>query len=120
MNRDRRFTIRLSGPEFQSIHDRAREHGVTVSDLMRAALLGPDAARALPSRETLASGVRHIARPAQLIAKVARRVQEAGLAGQLSEIEAKRTVDDLRRLHTPLAEGLNDVLAELNRLRPGR
>lgn len=120
MDRNRRFTIRLSPTEFQRLHDLAHKHGVSVSDLMRAAVLGPYAAQALPSRDVLTAGVLRIARSAQSVAEVARRVQEAQRGGQLNEQVSTRTVEELRRLHTPLLLGLNDILAELNRLRSRR
>ncbi|MHA6343956.1 plasmid mobilization protein [Roseivivax sp. CAU 1761] len=118
--RTKRFTIWVSKTERERLHARARNHGITAADLVRAAVLGPNATKALPSRDLLASAVRQAAGAAKNLNQVARRVNEGAKAGHLDARNASAAIDELRKMYEPIVRALDEMQAELVRIRRPR
>lgn len=116
--RNVRITIRLSSSERERIHARAKAQHISASDLVRASVLGPGSASALPSRDLLAKAVRQASGAASNVNQIARRINELAKDGKLDESAVRMALPVLKDLHRQIIGGLDDVVAETVRLRP--
>ncbi|WP_420910505.1 hypothetical protein [Roseivivax marinus] len=110
----------MSDAERGRLHARARSHGIPSADLVRAAVLGPDATKTLPSRDLLAAAVRQAAGSARNVNQVARRINETSKAGRLDAETARTAIEELRAMYEPIVRALDDMQAELVRIRRPR
>lgn len=77
--RNREIKVRLTEIEKEKFEDLAREHRISVADLVRFMVLGPNNVKKLPSRDLAARTLRQVRGVGNNINQIAKKVNESAL-----------------------------------------